>query len=62
MKANIGVVDKWIRIIAGAVIIALGFIYQNWWGALGIIPLLTGLLNYCPAYTLLGISTAKKAE
>lgn len=62
MKANIGSIDKWIRIILGAVIILLGFIYQSWWGAVGIIPLLPGLFNYCPAYSLLGISTIKKVK
>jgi len=62
MKANIGSIDKWIRIILGAVIILLGFIYQSWWGAVGIIPLLTGLFNYCTAYSLLGISTVKKVK
>ncbi|MBW6485283.1 MAG: DUF2892 domain-containing protein [Syntrophales bacterium] len=62
MKANVGGIDKWIRIILGVVIIVIGFLYKSWWGAVGLIPLLTGLFNYCGAYSLLGISTVKKAK
>lgn len=59
MKANVGSVDKNIRIVAGVVIIAAGVYFQNWWGAIGIVPLATGLLNFCPAYSLFGLSTKK---
>lgn len=62
MKANVGGIDKWARIILGAVIIVLGIVYQSWWGAIGVVLLLTGLFNYCAAYTLFGISTAKKEK
>lgn len=62
MKTNVGGADRIIRIIVGVVIIALGFIFNSWWGVVGIVPLLTGSLNFCPAYSLLGISTKKKIE
>ncbi|MDD4864708.1 MAG: DUF2892 domain-containing protein [Alishewanella agri] len=58
MQANVGGIDKVLRIIVGVVLIAAaatGMI--GWWGWLGAIPLLTGLFNFCPVYTLLGIKT-----
>ncbi len=58
MQANVGGIDKTLRIIAGVVLVGLaatGVI--DWWGWLGVVPLLTGSLNFCPLYPLLGIST-----
>lgn len=60
MKCNVGKTDRVIRIVAGVAIIAAGFYYQSWWGAIGIVPLMTGTLRWCPPYQLLGISTDKK--
>lgn len=60
MTANVGGIDKVLRIIVGLVIVALGLIYSSWWGILGILPLATGLMNYCPAYSLIKVSTNKK--
>lgn len=59
MKANVGSIDMWIRIILGVVIIALGIYYQNWWGVVGLVPLLTGLIRWCPLYLPFGITTTK---
>jgi predicted RND superfamily exporter protein len=59
MKKNVGIADKSLRIILGIVIIALGFIFKTWWGAIGIIPLFTGVFSWCGLYSLLGISTCK---
>ena len=58
MKTNVGFVDMFIRLFAGAVLIGLavaGVIGP--WGYIGVIPLVTGLLKFCPAYTILGLST-----
>lgn len=60
MRANIGSLDKTIRMIAGVLLIILaatGVIGA--WGWVGIVPLATGLLNICPAYSVFGISTCK---
>lgn len=60
MKANVGQADKIARIVLGAVLILLtltGVI--GVWGWIGIVPLGTGLFNFCPLYTLLGINTCK---
>lgn len=60
MQANVGGIDKVVRIIVGVVLIAAAATSMiGWWGWLGAIPLLTGLFNFCPAYTLLGIKTCK---
>jgi hypothetical protein len=60
MQANVGAVDRIIRIVLGIAIIALGVAYKSWWGAVGLLPLATGLFSFCPAYTLFGISTCKR--
>jgi Protein of unknown function (DUF2892) len=64
MRTNEGTVDRVLRVVVGAGVLSLAFIGpQTPWGYLGVIPLLTGLVGYCPAYALLGFSTcpAKKA-
>lgn len=63
MKSNVGGIDKILRIGAGAGLIGAtvaGLLPA--WGWIGIVPLATGLMGWCPAYPLLGISTcsAKK--
>lgn len=60
MKPNVGSADRIARFILGAVIIVLGIYFKSWWGVIGVVPILTGLLNFCPAYSLLGISTKAK--
>jgi len=62
MKCNVGGADRTLRITIGILILAVGFFYQSWWGAIGLIPLLTGLLRWCPAYLPIGFSTCKEEE
>jgi len=62
MKSNVGKTEKTARIIIGIAIILIGLIYQSWWGLIGLVPLLTGLLNYCPLYSIFGISTCKTKQ
>jgi len=58
MKINEGSIDRIIRIVAGLVLISLVFIGpQSPWGWIGVVPLATGLIGWCPAYTLFGINT-----
>ncbi len=62
MSASISPLDRTLRIIAGLVLISLAFWGpQTPWGFIGIIPLATALIRFCPAYRLLGICTLKKA-
>ena len=58
MKANVGGVDRVARIIVGLVLIALAATGTvGVWGWIGVVPLLTGLIRWCPLYPLLGISS-----
>jgi len=56
MKCNVGGIDRKLRIIAGIVIIAVGIYFQSWWGVIGMIPILTGVTGWCPAYLPFGLS------
>jgi len=58
MKTNVGGIDRILRIVVGLVLIALAATGTvGWWGWIGVVPLLTGVFRFCPAYTLLGIKT-----
>lgn len=58
MQANVGGIDKVARIIAGLALIGLALAGQiGAWGYIGIVPLATGLMGWCPAYSLLGIKS-----
>ena len=60
MKTNVGGIDKVLRIVGGLALLSLIFILEGnarWWGLVGIVPLLTGTLGWCPAYTLVGLNT-----
>jgi len=62
MKKNLGSTDKVIRIILGAAIVGLGIYFSNWWGLVGLVLLITAFINWCPAYSLIGVSTDKKVK
>lgn len=60
MKSNVGGIDKIARIAVGAVLILLALTGTiGAWGWIGVVPLATGLFNFCPAWKLLGINTRK---
>lgn len=60
MHNNVGQTDKLLRLGAGVLLLGLGATgVIGWWGLIGLVPLATGLLNWCPAYRLLGINTCK---
>lgn len=63
MKKNIGKPDKIVRIIVGIVLISLYFWGpQTAWGLIGIVPILTAFLGYCPLYSPIKLSTFKKKQ
>ncbi len=60
MKANVGGVDKILRIVVGLGLLSLILILEGnarWWGLVGLVLLLTGVVNFCPLYALLGINS-----
>lgn len=59
-KCNVGGVDRAVRIVAGRGILSLAFIGpQTPWGYVGVVPLVTGLVGWCPAYVPFGIKTCR---
>jgi len=61
MSTNMGTLDRVIRVIVGLGLLAIAFVGpQTPWGYIGIIPLVTALIGYCPAYRLFGLNTCAK--
>lgn len=60
MTRNAGITDRVLRVILGVALIAIVFVGpQTAWGWMGLAPLVTGLVNNCPLYNILGIKTCK---
>ena len=60
MNTNVGSIDRALRIILGLALISLVFVGpKTLWGWIGIVPVATALLGWCPAYALFGIKTCK---
>lgn len=58
IKMNEGALDRILRVVGGVVILALAFVGpKTAWGYLGLIPLVTGMVGFCPLYALLGLRT-----
>ncbi|HYA37892.1 MAG TPA: DUF2892 domain-containing protein [Candidatus Methylomirabilis sp.] len=60
MVQNVGSIDKVIRVVVGLGLLSLLFLVEGsarWWGLIGIVPILTVVMGWCPAYALLGLST-----
>jgi hypothetical protein len=60
MNANVGSIDRVIRVVLGLGILSAVFWLQGsmrWLGLIGLVPLLTGIFSFCPLYTVLGIRT-----
>ncbi len=61
MTANVGTIDRILRIALGLILIALVFVGPKTpWGWVGVVPLLTGFVSFCPLYTLLGLNTRRR--
>jgi hypothetical protein len=57
MKSNVGGLDRILRITAGLAILGAGLYFKSWLGAIGLVPILTGLLCFCPVYVPFGLTT-----
>ena len=60
MTQNVGSADRIVRIVAGLAIIGAGVYFKAWWGVIGLVPLATAAMGWCPAYLPFGIYTCKK--
>lgn len=62
MQKNVGTIDKTLRLIFAAGLFSLFFILEGnsrYWALTGLIPLITGLMNSCPIWAMVGINTIK---
>ncbi|MCC5906161.1 MAG: DUF2892 domain-containing protein [Balneolaceae bacterium] len=57
LKKNVGNIDSIIRVVLGTLIVAIGLYYNSYWGFIGLIPVISGAISFCPVYRLLGTST-----
>ncbi len=63
MVTNVGGIDRVLRIAIGlGLIVATLLHYLPVWGWIGVVPLVTGVVGWCPAYTLLGVKTCKRGS
>jgi len=62
VKQNVGDVDRFARFVFGTVIILAGIYFKSWFGLIGVIPLATGFIRWCPAYLPFGISTLREKD
>lgn len=62
MKQNVGSMDQYIRYVIGMGLLTAGIAFGSLWGIVGIVPIMTALLSWCPPYSLLGFNTNKLAE
>ncbi len=62
MIRNVGILDRLARVVLGVALLTFALAGEQvaWWGWLGVIPLATGLIGYCPLYQLLHLSTARR--
>ncbi len=60
MQCNIGKTDRLLRIILGLSVLGAGLATGSLWGLVGLVPLVTATLRFCPVYIPLGINTAEK--
>jgi hypothetical protein len=65
MKQNIGSIDRFVRVVLGLVLLALILVVEGnarWWGLVGLVPLITGLVGSCPLYSMMGWSSCPTSQ
>ncbi len=63
LTANEGAADRAVRVLLGIALLALAFVGpKTHWGFVGLVPLATGFLGFCPLYSVLGLNTARRSE
>jgi len=62
MKTNVGSLDRILRYILGFAILGAGYYYKSWFGLIGLGPIITATVRFCPAYPLIGMNTCSVKE
>jgi len=62
MKANVGGIDRILRYLVGLALLGAGLYFKSWWGLVGLLPILTATVRFCPAYLPFGLSTCALPE
>lgn len=62
VTTNIGQTDRILRVVIGAALVIWGLATSNWLGIIGLVPLATAAMGWCPAYAPFGISTCKTKQ
>ena len=62
MNSNIGSVDRTLRLTAGLALLGVGYYLKSWWGLVGLVPILTAVFRFCPAYVPIGLSTCSSKK
>jgi len=62
MEKNMGQKDRAVRAFAGVIMLVYGVVFQNLVGIVGLIPLVTAIIGYCPLYEILGVTSNRYAE
>jgi len=62
MNKNLGKIDRVLRVIVGLAIVLYSFVEASWLGAIGLVPILTAIIGWCPLYCPLKINTCSKEK
>ncbi|MBN1828753.1 MAG: DUF2892 domain-containing protein [Deltaproteobacteria bacterium] len=62
MQCNVGKKDRIFRIMAGLLVLGIGLAYGSLWGLVGLVPIFTAIIGYCPLYKILGMTTCPKGD
>lgn len=60
MKTNVGGLDRILRLVLGLGLLGAGYYYKTAWGLIGLVPILTAIVRFCPANLPFGISTCPR--
>lgn len=62
MKKNMGDLDKKLRLGFGVATLTIGYLNDSWWGLIGLVPIITSFISFCPFYLPLKMSTIKSKK
>ncbi len=62
MKPNVGGIDRILRLIVGLALLGAGYYFKSYWGLVGLLPILTAVFRFCPAYLPIGLNTCKTKD